>query len=284
MAMRGPVLVTGAGGLLGGQVSRHLHEQGVTVHACRRAELDVTDADAVTRVIQEVKPQAVVHCAAFTNVDACETEQDGAWAVNAQAPGYVARAAGEVGAEVVAISTDYVFDGRKGKSYTEEDKPNPIQVYGRSKLAGEEQVRWACERHYIVRSAWIYGPGGRNFFSRVPELLTAGESIRAVTDQTGSPTYAPDLALAIGVILGTQAYGTYHVTNAGACTFAEFCRRALDRRGAGNSFEEVTQADLRRPAPRPANTALENRAWVDAGFDPLRAWQAAAAEFLGDGR
>jgi dTDP-4-dehydrorhamnose reductase len=254
---------------------------GASVHGLAHADLDITDAAAVENVFAEVEPELVVHPAAMTNVDACEQEPDKAWAVNAQGSHNVAHAASLAGAEIVAISTDYVFDGTKG-DYTESDETNPIQVYGSSKLGGEHSVREANERHYIVRSAWIYGPGGKNFLSKLPDMAGA-ESINAVIDQNGSPTFAPDLADAIVKLVGqaNPSYGLFHIVNADTCSFADFCRFGLEILGSRAHINELRVADLGRPAPRPHDTSLVAAAWARAGLEPLRSWRDAARSFLG---
>lgn len=275
----GPVLVTGAGGLLGGQVAWTFAQHGHEVYAFTHRQLDITDDAKVRRFMINSRPALVVHCAAMTNVDACESDPELATAVNASGSGQVARAAEEAGAEIVAISTDYVFDGTAAP-YRESDHTNPIQVYGRSKLDGEELVMAATPRHYIVRSAWIYGSGGKNFLSKIPELAKTNESINAVTDQRGSPTYAPDLADAIVALTSSRAYGTYHVVNDGTCSFAEFCEVAVGLLGSQLRVDHVSLDDLGRPAPRPRDTTLVGAAWAQAGFAPLRPWREAAKAFL----
>lgn len=277
----GVVLITGAGGLLGGEVARAL-EGAADVRALGHGELDVTDADRVREVVEALRPEAVVHCAAMTNVDACETEPERAEAVNVDGSANVARAADALGAEVVAVSTDYVFDGSRAP-YTEEDPPNPIQAYGRTKLGGEEAVRAATDRHYVVRSAWIYGAGGKNFLSKVPGILRSGSPLKAVGDQRSSPTYARDLAGAIVELIGSSRYGTYHVVNEGSCSYAEWCRLAAEVLGA-EDVEEISGADLDRPAARPGDTSLDGPAWRAAGFPRLRDWSAAAKAYVAGAR
>ncbi|MGH2758729.1 MAG: dTDP-4-dehydrorhamnose reductase [Actinomycetota bacterium] len=274
----GVALVTGAAGLLGRTMARTLADAGEKVHAFGRDQLDITDHDAVVEAMHAVRPDFVVHCAAMTDVDACEREPDGAWAVNAEGPGYVASAAADVGAEIVAVSTDYVFDGETG-SYVETDAPNPIQEYGRAKLAGEDRVREANARHYIVRSAWIYGPGGKNFLSHLPELARRGEPIKAIADQRSSPTSAVDLADAIASLEGSARYGTYHVVNEGSCSYAEFASFTFDAL-SGGSVEPVSHVEVPRLAPRPADTSMIGEAWAAAGFAGLRPWREAAEAFL----
>lgn len=271
-------LVTGAGGLLGRTVARALVDDGHEVHALAHEHLDVGDLAAVQSAFATIRPEFVVHCAALTDVDRCEREPDLAWRVNAEGPGYVASSAAEVGAEVVAISTDYVFDGEKG-SYVETDDTNPIQGYGHAKLAGEERVREGNPRHYVVRSAWIYGVGGKNFVSRAPDLAAKGESIKAIADQRSSPTFAEDLAHAIASLRNSDRYGTYHVINEGSCSYAEFFRHAFEVAGAG-AVEDISHFDVPRPAPRPSDTSLVGEVWRSAGFTPLRPWRDAARAFM----
>jgi dTDP-4-dehydrorhamnose reductase len=272
----GVTLVTGATGLLGRTVARLVDGE---VHAFARDQLDVSDQAAVLEAVRAVHPTFVVHCAALTDVDECERDGARSWLVNAEGAGYVAAAAADVGAEIVAVSTDYVFDGEKGL-YTESDETNPIQEYGRAKLAGEDRVREANPRHYIVRSAWIYGPGGKNFLSKVPELVRSGGPIKAISDQRGSPTFATDLTEAIIALDGNGAYGTYHVVNSGSCSSAEFTRHALEVLGADVPMEEVSRFDVPRLAPRPGDTSLIGEAWAKAGFAGLRPWEEAAEAFL----
>jgi dTDP-4-dehydrorhamnose reductase len=273
----GVVVITGAAGLLG-RTFAHAVAESDEVHALGHGQLDVSDHDAVVEMMHAIRPSVVVHCAAMTDVDACEREADRARQVNADGAGFVAAAAADVGAEIVAISTDYVFDGTKG-SYVETDEPNPIQEYGRAKLAGEQRVREANARHYVLRSAWIYGVGGKNFLSNLPELAHAGEPLKAIGDQRSSPTFAGDLAGAIVGLAGSGHYGTYHVTNEGSCSYAEFASFAFGILGAG-PVESVSHVDIPRLAPRPADTSMEGPAFAAAGFEPLRGWREAAKAFL----
>jgi dTDP-4-dehydrorhamnose reductase len=275
----GPVVVTGAGGLLGGQVAWTFAQKGIDVYAFTHKQLDITDAKLIGDAVANVNAALVVNCAAMTNVDACELEPGAAFAINSEGAANVAQAAADAGAEVVHISTDYVFDGERG-SYTEDDETNPIQVYGRSKAQGDDRVREATALHYVLRSAWIYGPGGKNFLSALPVLAETNASISAVIDQFGSPTYAPDLADAIVKLAGSRKYGTYHVVNDGRCSFAEFCELAVGLMGADLEVKHTTLESLGRPAPRPRDASLLSVGWVKAGFEPLRHWEDAARAFL----
>jgi dTDP-4-dehydrorhamnose reductase len=272
------VLVTGAGGLLGRTLVALL---GDRAQGFSHSELDVADARAVSSVVASVAPRVVVNCAAMTNVDACESEPDAAWAANAEGPGNLARAASAVGAEIAHVSTDYVFDGRKG-NYNESDETNPLQVYGRAKLAGEDLVRNGNPRHYVVRSAWIYGDGGKNFISQMPRLVGEGKPIRAVDDQRSSPTFAPDLAAAIVRLVGSERYGTYHVINEGSCSYAEFASWMAELGGGAVAVTGIPGSEVPRPAPRPQDTSMLGPGWSSAGFPPLRSWREAAKQFWRD--
>ena len=282
-AKKPTVFVTGAGGLLGGQVAWTFAQRGANVIAATHKHLDITDLDKVRTSVIQADPGVVINGAGMTDVDACESDPDRAFAINALGAENLAVAAREAGAAIVHVSSDYVFDGTKGM-YIEDDQTNPIQVYGRSKLEGEERVRAATPWHFIVRSAWIYGDGGKNFISKhLPRLLDSGEPINAVDDQCGSPTYAPDLADAITKLVETLDYGTYHVVNEGTCSFADVAEAALEIVGATNEVKRVPVASFGRPAPRPHDTSLVAARWRDAGFEPLRHWREAVESFLRDG-
>ncbi|HXF04585.1 MAG TPA: dTDP-4-dehydrorhamnose reductase [Blastocatellia bacterium] len=278
--MRRKVVITGAGGLLG----RALAECGASrwdVHALTHADLDICDPAAVNEALERLRPQVVINCAALSNVDQCQREPDRAFAVNAHGPGHLARACGRIGADLVQISTDYVFDGRKGAPYTLTDVPHPINLYGESKLAGEQAVRRALDRFYIVRPARIFGRGGRNFATKILDLIAARQPIRAIVDEVGSPTYARDLAERIIRIVEEGPPGIYHVTNGGACSWYEFACEVVRLLGRQDiPIEPVRSDDLGRPAPRPAATALRCLLSEDLGWSPLRPWPEAYVDFL----
>ena len=247
------VLVTGAGGQLG----RELVEvfEGWDVVAADRNRLDVVDRDAVVGAITSLRPDVVVHAAAWTAVDACEDDVDRAVLVNALGTRHVADGARRVGAHVVYISTDYVFDGTKATAYDEWDQPNPRSVYGRSKLGGERELDPGST---VVRTSWVFGRHGSNIVKTV--LGLQGE-LRFVDDQLGCPTSAADLAGAVRMLVASRAPGVFHVTNQGATTWFDFAREVL--RLAGDDPARVspaTTAELGRPAPRPANSVLDNAA------------------------
>ena len=253
------VLVTGAGGQLGHDLVRTCTEAGDEVVACDRATLDLGDRDSVAQAITGVGPDVVVNAGAWTAVDACEEDPDRAWRTNALGVRWVSDAARRVGAHVVHISTDYVFDGTKPTPYVEWDRPNPQSAYGRSKLGGEQEVDPA---HAIVRTAWVCGAHGRNMVKTVLALADRPE-LAFVDDQRGSPSFTADLAVAIRRLAVHRMAGTYHVTNQGDTTWYGFVRDVLEL--AGHDPDKVrpistSELDPPRPAPRPANSVLDNAA------------------------
>jgi len=249
------ILVTGAGGQLGRALPAALAPHEVV--ALGRAELDVTDATAVREAIARHRPDALVNAAAYNLVDQAESDPDAALALNTEAPGILARAAQAAGALIVHVSSDYVFDGELGRPYREDDAPNPLSAYGRSKLGGEETVRAGCPRHYLVRTAWVYAAEGRNFPLTMLELAKRGP-LRVVDDQTGSPTYAPHLADAIAWLLGSGApFGLYHLAGQGSTSWYGLTRALFERLGLAVPVSPVTTAEFPRPARRPRFSALE---------------------------
>ncbi|MEE9305394.1 MAG: dTDP-4-dehydrorhamnose reductase, partial [bacterium] len=223
------LVVTGAGGMLGRALSRVLASAEVECLPFPSSALDVTDRRAVEEALRSERPDWVVHAAAFTRVDDCETEQGRAMAVNAEGTLHVAEAASAVEARVLYVSTDYVFDGRKSTPYTEEDEPAPLNVYGQSKLGGERVLQKTLPdgRWVIVRSAWLYGEGGRNFVDRIIERSEAGQQLTVVDDQVGTPTWTVVVAWAIQVIVKAQLAGIYHVVSGGAASWFEVAEEIL---------------------------------------------------------
>lgn len=263
------ILITGAGGQVGVDL---VHAFGAApaghqVHGFDRDRLDVVDGMAVREVFADVEPDVVVHGAAWTAVDACESDPQRAEAVNARATRHVVQAAHAVGARVLYLSTDYVFDGTKGSPYVEDDQPNPVSVYGRTKLAGEQAMGPADT---VVRTSWVCGRHGANMVKTILRLAEDHERLAFVDDQRGHPTFAEDLAQAIvGLVEGGHA-GTFHVTNQGATTWFGFARAVLEAAGDDpDRVDPITTAQMPRPAPRPANSVLENRALAAAGLPLL---------------
>jgi dTDP-4-dehydrorhamnose reductase len=274
-------MITGAGGLLGRCMTEQLSKSGWRVVALNHAELDITDDNRVQPIFERESPQLVINCAATTNVDRCETEVEWAYAVNEQGAGYLARACRELGAQFVHVSTDYVFDGEKAGFYTQEDAAQPLSIYGKSKLAGEQMVRKVLPEAFIIRTSWVFGVGGKNFGSRIFDYAKAGAKLKGVEDQTSIATYAPELAARIEEITLQGQPGLYQVTNSGATTWFEFARLALDLGGMQDvAIEPCTRADLNQPAPRPRNSAMRCLLSEDLGFKPLRPWRDALKDFV----
>lgn len=275
-----PILITGAGGMLANAFRDHLDARGRPYRALARADLDVTDERAVLAAVRDTRPDIILHCAAFTRVDDAESDPDAAFLINARSVGFLADAANEAGALLVYPGTDYVFDGTAATPYRPDSEPNPINVYGRSKLEGEAAARRA-NRHLIVRLSWLYGPGGKNFVRTVAGRIQKGQPMRIVDDQTGSPTWTSDAAeMVLGLIANEAPAGTCHATSAGSCTWFEFGReiaRLLDV--PQDLISPCPSADYPTPARRPAYSVLECSA-TERFTGPRRDWQTALAEAI----
>ncbi|MGI8984871.1 MAG: dTDP-4-dehydrorhamnose reductase [Acidimicrobiales bacterium] len=254
------VLVTGAGGQLGREVVEVCAGAGDEVVACDHGALDVSDRDAVLQVVMAAGPDTVVHAGAWTNVDGCETDPDRAYAVNALGTRHVAEAARMAGARVIYISTDYVFDGSGSRPYHEWDTVNPLSVYGRSKLGGEGALG---PGDTVVRTSWVCGRQGRNFVKTILGRATDGHALTVVDDQHGCPTFTEDLAAMVRVLAVARLPGTFHVTNQGPTTWYGFAREVVMAAGLDPGLvSPISTAEMRppRPAPRPANSVLDNAA------------------------
>ena len=277
------VLVTGAGGLVGRAVGEHCRNLGDEVFLYQHKELDITDRRAVRETILKTKPDVVINCAAWTHVDACESDPDRAFADNATGPENLAAACKEADCRFVTISTDYVFDGEKAGFYTQEDEPNPQNVYAASKLEGERLAAQTNDRVLIVRTGYIFGRGGANFLCTVVDRAKRGEKLKVISDQYGTPTYAKDLAARLRQLAEIGAPGIYHVVNGGdGASFEEFARKAVELVGNPQaSIESVSAAALNRPAKRPRNSRLRCLVSETIGLAPLPNWAAALEDFVG---
>lgn len=272
------VLITGARGMLGSDLLMRLKEEGTEVFPFSREELDITDGDALKRVFSEVKPKVVINCAAYTDVDGCEEDYRRAFKVNGLGPRLLARFSKDAGFKLVHISTDYIFDGKKMGVYSEEDVPNPINVYGRSKLEGERGVMTA-DNYLIIRTAWLFGRNGRNFVEFVFKKLKTSGEINVIEGQTGSPTYTKDLSDAIVRLLKIGARGILNVVNDGFCTRYELTRKVMALMKTDAVINEVKEEELRRPARRPGFTPLSIEKLKSLGIS-MRRWEEAVEDYL----
>lgn len=287
------VLVAGAGGQVGWEVARRAAaSSGLSCRSFDRAGLDITDPDAVRRMVADARPAVVVNAAAYTAVDRAESDQATAFAVNRDGAGHLAAACEAHGSALIHLSTDYVFDGSKAQAYTEDDPVAPLGVYGASKLAGEEAVRRLCRRHVILRTAWVYGVHGNNFVKTMLRLGGERDTLRVVDDQHGCPTFAGDLADAI-VMLATrvragvesdEGWGTFHCVNGGSTTWCRFARKVFALAAPAfarlPSVEPIATADYPTPARRPANSVLDCSRLARVHAIALRPWPDALAEMV----
>lgn len=274
------VLLTGAKGMLGTDIRKVFKDRheiiGVDVQ-----DFDITDIEMSMEYIKRLRPDVVIHPAAYTDVDGCEANSDTAFKVNAVGARNIAAAAAETGASMVYISTDYVYDGEKQSPYFEYDKTNPLSIYGKSKLEGENFVRSMCPKSYILRTSWLFGKNGKNFVKTMLELARTKKELAIVEDQIGAPTYTVDLAGAILNIISKPAYGTYHVTNEEHCSWYEYARQIFEIANVtGVDVRPIKTEELARPAPRPKNSVLEKFYLKLNGYDKLRPYKEAVEDYI----
>jgi len=293
------ILITGATGQLGSDLVKILGNSCQTIPASS-ADFDITNLKATINSIRNAKPDVIIHAAAFTDVDGCESQWDKAFMVNGLGTRNVAIAAREVNAKLFYISTDYVFDGVKEGVYLEFDQPNPINVYGKSKLWGEEFVKEQLHKFFIIRIAWLYGLNGKNFVKTMLKLAQEREELQVANDQRGTPTYTEDLARQIKELIPTELYGTYHCTSQGSCTWYEFALEIFNHVGYKTEIDPsgsvrlvpntqdlrpiiirpVTSEEFPRPAKRPKNSVLENYMLKLQGLDIMPDWRDSLREFM----
>ena len=282
--MTGRIAIVGGSGQLGSALREVLADRDVV--APPRAELDFADHGAVARFLDAERPSVLVNCTAFHHVDTCERDPAPAFAMNALAVDAAAKACAARGMAFATVSTDYVFDGTATRPYREDDAPNPRTAYGASKLAGELLTRRHGPRHFVIRTSAVFGNAGTSnkgdtLIEKVLQQAERGEPTRMVADMVFSPSYAPHLARAMRDVIDRDAFGTHHVTNAGACSWFEFVRTAFAKSGLGDApLEPVTYASLRNPTRRPMYSPLENTTFAAAGVEPLPPWAGALDEFL----
>lgn len=268
--------MVGANGMLGCDLTALLGDRG---HGVDIADIDITSPESVLKVIGALKPEVVINCAAYTDVDGCESNIETAMAVNGEGVAYLAMACRDLGALLVQVSTDYVFDGGKGTPYVEDDAPCPLSVYGESKLAGEMNAA-SCPEYLIVRTQWLYGLHGKNFVETMLRLGAEKDELTVVDDQIGSPTWTVDLARAIIALIDSGCRGIYHAANSEYCSWNGFAQAIFEEAGLHVSVRPMTTTELNRPARRPLYSTLEcSKLTGDTGFRP-QAWRNALQEYL----
>jgi dTDP-4-dehydrorhamnose reductase len=248
-------------------------------------DFDIRDGSATERVLLDLRPDLVIHLAAYTDVDGCEEHPQRAEETNALGTWHMARACAQIGAVLLYVSTDYVFDGRLDRPYREDDCPHPINVYGQTKFRGEQHVQALVRRHFIVRSSWLYGPQGKNFVATILRMAKGHEELRVVSDRCGSPTYTHHLAGKLTQLLRVNEYGVYHITGAGECSWLEFARAIVelaDQRPV--RVVPITSQELGRRARRPANSLLENRRLLESHLGALPHWSEGLRQYLAEVR
>ncbi len=276
------VLVTGANGQLGYDVCRVLAARGIEHLGVDISDFDITDSDEVLRFVLKYRPTAIVHCAGYTAVDRAEEEAARCFLINADGSANLAHAAKAVDAKMMYISTDYVFSGG-GEHFHEVDEPTePLSVYGKSKLLGENFVKNTLDRHFIVRISWLFGIHGTNFVRTMLDLSKTRENLRVVCDQIGSPTYSLDLAHLLCDMIATERYGTYHATGDGICSWAEFAQAIMLLAGRQTTVSPVSSEEYPTKAIRPRNSRLSKKALTDAGFPLLPHWRDALERYLAE--
>ena len=274
------VLVFGARGMLGKDLVPALSVKH-QVLARDIEDLNIADQQRVQKEIETLRPQVVVNAAAYTDVDGCEAKRELAFSVNAEGARNIAAGCAASSARMIHLSTDYVFDGTSSAPYREEDPPNPLNVYGASKLQGERQIREVLENHLIIRTEWLFGRHGKNFVDTILRLAVQQEELRVVNDQRGAPTFTKDLSWAIEKLLEKEAKGILHITNSGSCTWYEFARQILIEKKIDHvSIVPISSAALTRPAKRPANSVLDFHRFENLLGQKMRTWEEALKEYL----
>lgn len=274
------ILVTGCNGQLGKEINKlYCNNKNIEIVNTDVAELDITSIDDTLRLMRIAKPNVIINCAAHTGVDACESDFDNAYKINALGPRNLSIAASEIGAKMVHISTDYVFDGKAEKPYIEIDKPNPQGVYGTTKLAGEEFVKMFSDKFFIIRTAWLYGDG-KNFVKTMLNLSESNDKVRVVSDQFGSPTSTFELAKMIAYLISTENYGLFHGTCEGSCNWADFAEEIFRLAGKETYVEHITTKEFVTAACRPPYSVMDNFMLRMTTDLELAHWKEAIKEYM----
>ncbi|KXS45505.1 MULTISPECIES: dTDP-4-dehydrorhamnose reductase [unclassified Candidatus Frackibacter] len=273
------ILVTGAKGQLGKALTKTLADNNHQILGIDRDDFDITNRSKVWQAIRKFNPELIIHSAAMTDVDGCEEDPDVAYRINALGTQNLVLACQQSDIELLYISTDFVFSGQQTKPYLEFDPPNPISIYGKSKLAGEEYVRNLLNRYYIVRTSWLYGDG-HNFVRTMLRLAKERDSLEVVDDQIGTPTYTYDLAKAITELIRSNLYGTYHASNAGSCTWYQFANKIFELKEITIKVKPITSEQLDRPAKRPSYSVLHNFLLENQNLYIMRHWEKALKDYV----
>ncbi|KXY37741.1 NAD(P)-dependent oxidoreductase [Bacillus cereus] len=274
------ILVTGYNGQLGYDVVKRGEKQGLEMQGIGIEDLDITNESAVYEFVDNVKPDAIIHCAAYTAVDKSEDDKDLCWNVNVEGTKYLATAAKKLNAKFVYISTDYVFDGEGTHAFLETDAPNPVGYYGLTKYEGEKVVRSLIDNNFIVRISWVFGINGNNFIKTMLRLGETRDELNVVGDQIGSPTYTYDLARLLIDMVVTNKYGTYHATNEGFCSWADFAEEIFEIAGKDVKINSIATEEYPTRAVRPKNSRMSKQKLIDNGFKPLPTWQEAVKHYI----
>ncbi|MDR6720354.1 dTDP-4-dehydrorhamnose reductase [Paenibacillus sp. 2003] len=274
------VLVTGIGGQLGYDIFNSLQSEHTDIYGVDKSRLDLTEFVKVKDYIVKLRPDIVIHCAAYTNVDLAEEKEDFCRLINAEATANIADACREIDAKMVYFSTDYVFSGEGDKPHEVESATEPLSVYGRTKLAGEREVLDILEKYYIIRTSWSYGLNGNNFVKTMLRLGQSKSVVNVVKDQFGSPTYTKDLASLVIEMIKTDKYGVYHVTNEGYCSWAELAEAIFNGAGYATKVDPIHASDFPTLATRPRNSRLSKTRLDESGFSRLPTWQDALNRYL----
>lgn len=276
------ILITGSSGQLGKALNEYYSTHAdVQIFNSDIDELDITDETEVLNKVSDVKPAVIINCAAHTQVDVCESDKEKAYLINAIGPRNLSVGANEVGAILVHISSDYVFDGRKDAPYTEADEFNPLSVYGETKLAGETFVTEIARKYFVVRTAWLYGEGN-NFVNTMLKLAKVKNKVTVVSDQQGTPTSAEEVVKVIDLLINSQQYGTYHATCEGECSWAEFAQRIFDMCGLSTGVVTATTAEYGAVAIRPSYSVLDNKRLREEFGYEMAEWHDALKKYLKD--
>jgi dTDP-4-dehydrorhamnose reductase len=276
------VLVTGAMGQLGKDVLFRLHRMQIPCRGTGRADLDITDREAVLAAVKAYNPDAVIHCAAFTDVDRAEEEREPCRTVNVDGTRNLALACRASGAKLLYVSTDFVFGGEGNAPYETDSPRSPLNYYGLTKAMGEDEVRSITDRHFIVRTSWVFGRGGNNFVETMLRLGGQNVEVSVVSDQTGSPTYATDLAKLLCAMVLTERYGTYHAAGEGFCSRSRFAQEIFRQAGLPVSVRPVLSKEYPSRAARPSDSRLSTVSLAAGGFSRLPCWQDALKRYLID--